>query len=186
MKKFDAPFIIAISEDATRIISRVDYDSETNRLVGFVLPCGSDSLPLADSFLAVSLEGIKECFKSQEISKFAYVFMAQCISQHVPAFCLGCIGSNNCFNATDVLQCWQYIFSQCQKRNINVISFGGDGDSRLLRAMKISSSFQIKSTDISLFDLSPSFLTSEMPNPKHWTWLWFKKTAHPGLCACSR
>ena len=97
--------MIAISADATRGISRVEYDSETNRLVGFVLPCNySDGLPLVDSFLAVSLEVIEECFKSQEISKFAYVFMAQCILQHVPAFCLGCIGSNNCFNATDVLK----------------------------------------------------------------------------------
>ena len=106
-----------------------------------MLPCNSDGLPLADSFLVVSLGSIEECFKSQEISKFAYVFMAQCILQHVPAFCLGCIGSNNSFNATDVLRRWQYIFSQCQKRNINVISFGADGDSRLLKAMKISCNY---------------------------------------------
>ena len=46
LKKFDAPLVIAISEDATRVISRVEYDSETNRLVGFVLPCNSDGLPL--------------------------------------------------------------------------------------------------------------------------------------------
>lgn len=176
LEKFDAPLVIAISEDATRVIGRVEYDSETNRLVGFVLPCNSDGLPLADSFLAVSLEIIEECFKSQEISKFAYVFMAQCILQHVPAFCLGCIGSNNCFDATDVLKRWQYIFSQCQKRNINVISFGGDGDSRLLRAMKISSNFKVKTADASHFQLSPSYLTTEIPNPKQWTWFWFKKS----------
>ena len=103
LKKFDAPLVVAVSEDATRVISRVEYDNETNRLVGFLLPCDSNGLPVADSFLALSLESIEECFKSQEISKFAYVFMAQCISQHIPAFCLGCIGSSNCFDATDVL-----------------------------------------------------------------------------------
>ena len=176
LKKFDAPLVIAISEDATRVIGRVEYDSETNRLVGFVLPCNSDGLPLADSFLAVSLDVIEECFKSQEISKFAYVFMAQCVSQYVPAFCLGCIGSNNCFDATDVLKRWQYIFSQCQKRNIIVISFGADGDSRLLRAMKISSNLKIKTADASHFQLSPSYLTTEIPNPKQWTWFWLKST----------
>ena len=80
--KFAAPLVMAISEDATRVISRVEYDSETNRLVGFVLLCNSYGLPLADSLLAVSLEVIEECFKSQAFSKFGYVFLAQ----HVLAF----------------------------------------------------------------------------------------------------
>ena len=30
---------VSISEDATRIITRIDYDSESDRLVGFVLLC---------------------------------------------------------------------------------------------------------------------------------------------------
>jgi len=29
---------VTISEDATRVISRVEYDQETIRMVGFVLP----------------------------------------------------------------------------------------------------------------------------------------------------
>jgi len=90
---------------------QVEYDCEINRLVGFVLSCDSNGLSLADSFLAISLEGIEECFKYQEISKFAYDFMAQCILQHVPAFYLGCIGSNN---STHVLQRWQYIFQSAR------------------------------------------------------------------------
>ena len=51
LKKFDAPLVIAVSEDATRVISRIEYDIETNRLVGFLLPCDSNGLPVADSFL---------------------------------------------------------------------------------------------------------------------------------------
>lgn len=142
-----------------------------------MLPCDSNGLPVADSFLASSLESIEECFKSQAISKFAYVFMAQCISQYIPAFCLGCIGSNNCFDAIHVLQCWQYILSECQKRNITIVSYESDGDSHLLRAIKISYNFNLKSNDASQFQLSPSFLVAEMPNPKQWTRFWVKKTA---------
>ena len=37
--------VIVIGEDATRLVARVDYDPETNRLVGFVLPEGKDGLP---------------------------------------------------------------------------------------------------------------------------------------------
>jgi len=58
---------------------RVDFDIETNRLIGFVLPCNSNGLPIVDSFLALSFGDIEECFKSQQIAKFAYVFMAQCV-----------------------------------------------------------------------------------------------------------
>ena len=51
--------IISIGEDATRVISRVEYDSKTNRCVGFVLPIGSDGLPLNDEFLALSFESME-------------------------------------------------------------------------------------------------------------------------------
>ena len=65
------------------------------------------------------------------------------------------------------LKHWQYIFSQCKKRNISVIcSFGADGDSCLLRAMKISPTYKVKTADVSHFQLSPSYLTTAIPNPK--------------------
>ena len=43
--------MITVGEDATRVITKVDYDNETNRLVGFVLPCDDNGLPHSDSFL---------------------------------------------------------------------------------------------------------------------------------------
>ena len=138
------------------------------------MPCNSEGLPLADSFLATSLGVIESCFMSKEVSKYAYVYMAQCIAYNVPAFCLGCVGSNNCFTATDVLRRWQHIYSQCQKHNIANLSFGADGDSQLLSAMNIS--YQLNALNKSLYQLSPSFLASEIENPKKWTWFWLKKT----------
>ena len=65
LTKYKAPFVVAISEDATCIIARVEYDHETNRMVGFVLPCDDAGLPLTDSFLATSFETIEECFRSE-------------------------------------------------------------------------------------------------------------------------
>ena len=106
MKKHNASLVVAISEDATWLISRVEYDSATNRLVGFVLPYNSEGLPLADSFLITSFDFIESCFQSNEVSKIAYVYMAKPIAHNIPAFYLGCVGSNNCFTATDVLQRW--------------------------------------------------------------------------------
>ena len=37
LNKHNAPKVISLGEDATRVVSRVEYDSETDRCVGFVL-----------------------------------------------------------------------------------------------------------------------------------------------------
>ena len=45
LEKYNSPLVIAIAEDATRIIKKVEYDPVTNRCVGFVLPCNENGLP---------------------------------------------------------------------------------------------------------------------------------------------
>jgi len=47
----NAPKVVSIGEDATRVIGRVDYDSETDRCVGFVFPV--DGLPINIEFLPI-------------------------------------------------------------------------------------------------------------------------------------
>ena len=88
---------VTIGEDATRVISRVEYDSQTDRCVGFVLPLSENGLPLIDSFLAVSFDVIKNMFAKHATAKYAYVFMAQPLAQNTPAFCLVCFGTDNKF-----------------------------------------------------------------------------------------
>lgn len=63
------------------------------------------------------------------------------------------------------------------KKKITVISFGADGDSRLLRAMKISCQFKVSATDKSFYNLSPSSLADQVEIPKEWTWFWLQKTS---------
>ena len=112
-------------------------------------------------------------FETNQRSKYAYVYVAQCLNSKVPPYCLACLGTDNCFSATDILIRWKYIYAECKKRNISVISFGSDGDSRNLRAMKISSQFNLASDhDKSLFTRSPSILADKMPYPETWTWFW--------------
>ena len=71
------------------------------------------------------------------------------------------------FLAPDILNCWKYIYSECDKCKISVVSFGSDGDSCNLRAMKISCQFNLTSgNEKSLFTKSPSILADEMLYPK--------------------
>ena len=71
-----APRMVSIGEDATRVIGRVDYDSETDRCVGFVLPLDDHGLPLVDSYLAISFAAIEKIFSSATIGKYVYIYMA--------------------------------------------------------------------------------------------------------------
>ena len=82
---------------------------ETDRLVGFVLPCDASGLPLYDSFIAVSFEAMQDAFKYAKVANNAFVFMAQSLCDGVPAFCLACIGTDNKFSADLVLYRWTHI-----------------------------------------------------------------------------
>ena len=136
---YNAPLCVSIAEDATRIVGKVDYDNETNRCVGFVLPLDHNGLPKGDSFIASSFAAIHAMFQNNSVAKYAYVYMAQSLANNVPAFCLACMGTDNKFIALSLMQRWKYIVTECNKRNIAVVSFGGDGDSRIMKCMKVSS-----------------------------------------------
>ena len=73
------PQIISISEDATRIIRHIDYDENSNKLVGFVLPVDGNHLPLTDSFFATSFEVIEETFAMRRRQHSpTYTWLSQC------------------------------------------------------------------------------------------------------------
>ena len=174
IKEHNASTAVTIGEDATRVISRVDYDSETNKCVGFVLPLDNNGLPLVDSFLAVSFKAMEDMFKTAAIAKYAYVYMAQSLCLNAPPFCLACIGSDNKFTAQHVMLRWKHIYDECRKRGMLVLSFGGDGDSRIMSAMKQSVSLMSATKEPLLQTIPSSPLVPRIPA----TWKeWF--CVHP-------
>ena len=62
LESYNASKIVSIGED-TRVISRIDYDSQTNRLVGFVLPWDSAGLPFAIASLLILFSLLRIYFK---------------------------------------------------------------------------------------------------------------------------
>ena len=54
LHNFDADKVVAIAEDATRVIARADYDNESDRVVGFVLPCDDNGLYITISRFLIS------------------------------------------------------------------------------------------------------------------------------------
>lgn len=72
------PLVVSLSEDQTRIINRVQYDSNTNQLVGFVLPYLESGMPKTRTYLARSANEIENHFllNSGNVSSYVNVVMA--------------------------------------------------------------------------------------------------------------
>ena len=141
LRKYNSPFIVAVAEDATRIVQKVEYDPAMDRCVGFVLPVDDKGLPVVNTFTATTFQEIEEMFKNRPISKYAYLYTATPLKEDVPSFALACVGTDNKFTTELVMLRWKYIQSHLAERGICVISFAADGDSRLLSAMRSTYSF---------------------------------------------
>ena len=125
LNKHKCAKIVAVGEDATQLILRVDYDSTSDQLAGFFLPVDSSGLPKLDSFIASSFNAIEKHFSEGIIAKCAFLY-GTAIEQ---IFILACLSSDNQFTAEHVMQKWKYIHSECAKLGKDVVSFGANGDS---------------------------------------------------------
>ena len=166
IERYKTPRCVSISEDATRITGRVEYDNATDRCVGFVLPLDSNRLPIVDSFVANSFSAMENMFCKNPIAKYAYIYMAQPLCHNVPPICLACLGTNNKFSAEDLLPIWKYgstyIVEECSRSNILVQCFGADGDSRIMKCMEVSTSLM---APLSAKDASSSEMLGPMCVP---------------------
>ena len=178
LQSFKASKVVTLGEDSTRVVSRVQYDSETNKLVGFVLPCNDNGLPICDSFLAMSFKAMETSFKEGSLAKYAFVYMIQPLTIAVPAFCLACIGTDNKFDAELVIKCWHYIHNELNQCGITLVSIGADGDSRELRAMQVSTQL-LSSTQSSISSLL--CVNNKITIPSEWKeWFAMKRPGRHG------
>lgn len=172
--------VVSISEDATRIVGRIQYDSSTNQIVGFTLPLDpKNGMPIPFSFSAYDASVIIDHFaKNNSISAFFNVMMAQPIgSKYSPPFCLLIYGSDNKFTSHDVCKRWEYVTRELNQRNIETLTFATDSDPRYNAAMRKLSLLGAKSN---LFNQS-ELLKCEMPTTSAvYTLLCVQDTVHIG------
>lgn len=136
------PKRVALSEDATRITNRIQYDPRTNQLVGFVLPLGENGMPITGSNKARSAAEMEKCFydvtTSQEKNRASYlnVIMAQPLVTGTPAFCLLLFGTDAKYTSADIAKRWQFIVDELRKKNIEVATFASDSDPKFNSVMR--------------------------------------------------
>lgn len=98
------PCVVSLSEDATRIAGRIQYDSQSNEIIGFVLPSDKETgMPIPHSYRARNAEEILHHFSNTKaIANYVNVVMAQPIADVAP-FCLLVYGSDSKYSAEDVM-----------------------------------------------------------------------------------
>ena len=170
LSKHNLPYLVTIAEDATRIVRRVEYDSATNRCVGFVIPSNESGFLQIDTYLAVSFNAIEHMFTTSTIAKYAYMYIAQPLQEGAPSFCLACVGTDNKFSAAEVIKRWKYIYTELDKRGVKIINFDADGDSRLLHAMRVA--LNMTSDPLSEISLNKCLMSSALPAfLQHWLYI---------------
>lgn len=155
------PLKVSISEDATRIIGRVQYDSITNQLMGFVLPMNkSNGMPVPFSFPAKNAETILSHFSKQNsTSQFLNVVMVQPLG-NAPPFGLMVYGTDNKQSTNDVINRWLHLQKKLKEKNIDVLTISTDSDPKYNAAMR----FLSKLGSSSNFMDSPWFRCGNMDN----------------------
>lgn len=148
LKDRKLPLVVALSEDGTKIVGRVQYDSKTNQVVGLVLPINNQNgLPIPFTFKARNASEIAEHFAgNNENAVYVNVIMAQPISPNrVPPFCLLIYSTDNKYTSRNVCQRWTFIVSKLKELDIQVLAFSSDSDTKYNRCMRNLSSLGIKS-----------------------------------------
>lgn len=136
------PKIVALSEDATRITNRIQYDHHTNQLIGFVLPLGENGMPIIGFNKASSAAEIEKCFYDIETGRekkqacYLNVVMAQPLAVGIPAFCLLIFGSDAKYTSMDVDKRWAFISDELKKKGITVATFASDSDPKFNAIIK--------------------------------------------------
>lgn len=135
--------VVWISEDQTKVVEQVVYDTKSNRLLGFVSTLDSNGFPNEMNFVATSAYTIKKHFDNGIRAPYVNIVMAQPLNSNASAFCIAAYGSDNKFNYKDVGNRWKFLEDRCLQKQIKVLGFSTDGASQFMKNMKEESELGI-------------------------------------------
>lgn len=155
LKQRKQPPIVSLSEDATRMIGKIQYDSVSNQLVGFVLPADTKTgMPIPFAYPANNAEEIMNHFlNGNAVASFLNVIMAQPL-HGAPPFCLLLYGSDNKYTADDVKRRWNYVTAELSRFGISVVTILSDSDPKYNSAMRDLSTIGTKNNKYKWFSCS--------------------------------
>lgn len=141
--------IVCLAEDGTRMVGKVQYDSISNQLVGFVLPTNTETgMPIPFAYPARNATEIVNHFLNENaVASFLNVIMAQPLDG-APPFCLLLFGSDNRYTASDVKKRWNCITTELKRLGISVLTISSDSDPKYNSAMRELSTLGMRNNDL--------------------------------------
>lgn len=104
-----------LSEDASGIVPKIEFDSKTNQMVGLVLPMDQNTgIPIAYKYLARNANKIQENMQRKK-STLVYIVLAQPLKKCVPPFILQVFGTDNTFTSNNVLLRWKHTINELKR-----------------------------------------------------------------------
>lgn len=145
------PLFVSLSEDATKIENRIQYDSQTVQLVGFILPINeSNGMPIPFSYKGRTAGEILMHFSTnRRIASNVNTVIAQPLGE-APSFCLLLFGTDNRYKSLDVSKRWTYIAEELTKIGITVLSISSDSDTKFNAAMRKNTCLGNSSNEFSM------------------------------------
>lgn len=104
-----------LSEDATGLVAKVEFDPTTSQMVGLVLPMDQiTGMPTAFTYLARSADEIQTNMQKKK-SSLVYIVLAQPLKTGVPPFILQIYGTDNKFTTQNVLLRWKHTICELER-----------------------------------------------------------------------
>lgn len=172
LKERNLPLWVCLSEDATSIENRIQYDARTNQIIGFVLPTSeSNGMPVPLVFKArTAIEILRHFSDKNPVAKYVNTVMAQPIGD-APAFCIIVFGTINDYTAENVSKRWIYMEGELAKVGIGVLTMASDSDPKYSSAMMKNSGLGNSSNGFSMNgifmcgnQLKPPFYVQDTPH----------------------
>lgn len=133
---------------ATKIVNKIQYDSTTDQIVGLVLPMNPSGMPIPFWFLAENVSKMQHSLLNFPKSNDVYTVMSRPLNVNAPSFCLSLFGTDNKFKTSQVLKRWAVTESLCENKEVTILGWSSDGDTRCLRAMRIRSGLAYKPLNV--------------------------------------
>jgi hypothetical protein len=83
---------------------------------------------------------------------------------HLRPYIVSAYRKKNKISAIDILRKWIYMYNQCKQRNVNLVGFSSDGDSRYLKAMQLSLGFFARAPNVDLSSGNDKLLSIDIPS----------------------
>lgn len=116
LTQLNAPMEVWIAEDGSGLVPKVAFDSNTNQIVGLVLPIDEKTgMPISYSFTPHSVDDINRHINLNSKSSLVYLVLAQPIMGNAPPFVLQVFGTDNRFSSEDVLKRWKHTEDQLSR-----------------------------------------------------------------------